>query len=150
VSETQYDLTKLNDLRIARAVLEAEANSLRDRVNEARSAYNEESIRLATLGYGAPVPIGTKCVRWALPGGRDQTRPLEKTTDTGTLEVVTRENRNTFAMNQSVTAGTFVLRIGDGKKFIKCRANWTGQGVVQLPNGWHPDGVTPEQKDIEL
>ena len=135
----EIDLTKWNALREAAGKLTAELRELSLREQEARNLERQERIRLAGLGYGAPLPLGSKVVRW------QETRSggWVKTKDVGTLEVLLPENRDTFSKAQSGSFGSFVIRVNGGKKFTECEVAWK-TGKLGLPYRWYAEGVEPE------
>lgn len=107
-------------------------------------ALDVERVRFAADGYGAPLPLGSKVAFWRrLSYGRGIWARIPS--GTGTIEVVTSENRSTFAGNQNVSLGQFVVRVSGGKKWHLRRryANTKGDARRHRPMR-SPSSILPQ------
>jgi hypothetical protein len=149
-----------NAKREAESKIEAEASALFDAeikaatsaVSLAHAAYMAEVETRAA--QNAPRPVGTRYVRWERRQSYDRKpTPWTKTTDTGVLEVVTRESRfaDNLASYSRPSVGTIILRLckKDGElgiKFASYDEFEKTQNTWKIST-WYPEGEDPNQAD---
>jgi hypothetical protein len=133
-------------------VYDARIDALRTRAVAARSELNAALEELAVSGTNAPMPIGTRLVQWDYRGWN---RVYNKTGVIGVVEAVTRNtvHPDNKAAYQLAGIGSFIIRHlkkdGSPSKKYDRWGRGSHSNMDQLPWGWYPEGVNPNQEKLK-